>query len=125
MGRAIAVLRLTGRRSGARYTIPVSYQRNDGSVTIITKRLRTWWRNLIGGAPVAIRLAGVDHAGTATAVAGGEELFDAVAAFLHGRRIDARAYGLELRVDGSVDPDDLRQIIDELVVVEVRLSSER
>ena len=123
LGKAIAVLSLTGRRSGARYTIPVSYQRDGTSVRIITKRARTWWRNLIGGAPVAIRLAGVEHAATAAAMEGGDEMLDAVARFLHGRKVDAKAYGLELDDAGSVDREELSKIIDQLVVIDVHLRS--
>jgi hypothetical protein len=56
LSRWFAVLAWTGRQSGRRYTTPVSYVR-DGSTAFVTTGDR-WWRNLRGGAPVAMRVGG-------------------------------------------------------------------
>jgi hypothetical protein len=65
----LALLTVTGRRSGRRFTIPVGYVENDGVVTIVPSapERKRWWRNLRGGAPVTLRLRGVDRAGHAVA----------------------------------------------------------
>lgn len=52
LGRTIALITVTGRRTGKRYTTPVTYYRNGGTVTVLTKTFRTWWRNLERGEPV-------------------------------------------------------------------------
>ena len=70
----VALITVTGRRSGREFTIPVMYERDGDAVRIVVgaPERKLWWRILTGeGAPVRIRLAGVDHA--AHAVARGDE----------------------------------------------------
>jgi hypothetical protein len=66
LSRWFAVLSWTGRKTGQRYSTPVSYVR-EGSTAWITTGDR-WWHNLAGGAPVAIRLRGRWHEGHGVAV---------------------------------------------------------
>jgi hypothetical protein len=56
LSRWFAILAWTGRRSGRRYSTPVSYVREDDIVWVTTGD--RWWRNLSGGAPVMVRTAG-------------------------------------------------------------------
>ena len=65
----VALITVTGRRSGRSYTIPVGYRREDGRVVVVVgwPERKRWWRNLRRGAPVAIRVAGEDHNGWAVA----------------------------------------------------------
>ena len=56
----------TGNRSGRVYTTPVAYVREGATVYVTTGD--RWWRNLVGGAPVRVRLAGVWREARATAV---------------------------------------------------------
>jgi hypothetical protein len=58
-----AVLAWTGRKTGGRYSTPVSYLREGGTAYVTTGD--RWWRNLTGGPPVAMRIAGRWHEGTA------------------------------------------------------------
>jgi F420H(2)-dependent quinone reductase len=66
LSRWFAVLSWTGRKSGRRYATPVSYVR-EGRTAYLTTGDR-WWRNLIEGAPIAIRIAGRWYQGHAVAV---------------------------------------------------------
>jgi deazaflavin-dependent oxidoreductase (nitroreductase family) len=52
------VITVTGRKSGKRYTLPVSYIRDGKTLLVISQKDRTWWRNLRGGAPVTVLLQG-------------------------------------------------------------------
>ena len=56
LSRWFAVLAWTGRKTGRQYSTPVSYIR-EGSTAWVTTGDR-WWRNLIDGAPVRMRVAG-------------------------------------------------------------------
>jgi hypothetical protein len=70
LGRALALVTYTGRRSGRTITIPVGYRRAGDVVTIRVGApgAKTWWRNFLGdGGPAALRLAGVDRSGHAVA----------------------------------------------------------
>jgi nitroimidazol reductase NimA-like FMN-containing flavoprotein (pyridoxamine 5'-phosphate oxidase superfamily) len=55
-----------GRQSGKPYTLPVNYSRTGDMVTIISRRERTWWRNVRGGALVTLHLDGRDVKSWAT-----------------------------------------------------------
>ncbi|MGZ6645276.1 MAG: nitroreductase/quinone reductase family protein [Solirubrobacteraceae bacterium] len=65
----LALLTVTGRRSGRAFTFPVGYQRDGDRVTIGVDwpERKLWWRNLSEPAPVEIWLAGVRRAGTGRA----------------------------------------------------------
>jgi F420H(2)-dependent quinone reductase len=62
----LALLTVTGRRSGRAFTFPVGYHRDGERVTIDvgSPERKRWWRNLSDPAPVEIRLEGVRHGGT-------------------------------------------------------------
>jgi len=70
VGRNLAMLTYTGRRSGRTFTIPVGYRQQGDEVTIGVSMpdAKTWWRNFLGaGAPLSLRLAGADRTGHAVA----------------------------------------------------------
>ncbi len=60
MSGGVLLMTVAGRRTGRRYTFPVQYHREGDTITIISRRERTWWRNLRGGAPVTLRVRGHD-----------------------------------------------------------------
>jgi hypothetical protein len=65
----LALLTVTGRRSGRAFTFPVGYHRDGDRVTVGVDwpERKRWWRNLSDAAPVEIWLAGVRRHGTAQA----------------------------------------------------------
>jgi FAD/FMN-containing dehydrogenase len=67
----LALITLTGRRSGRAFTLPVGYRR-DGRVVKIavgSPQRKRWWRNLLDeGAPVRMRIRGTDYTGHAVAL---------------------------------------------------------
>jgi hypothetical protein len=69
--RWFAVLVWSGRKTGRRYSTPVAYVR-EGSTCYVTTGDR-WWRNLVGGAPVAMRIAGRWQQGNAVALTDAEQ----------------------------------------------------
>lgn len=66
----MALITVTGRRSGRRYTFPVAYSRDGDRVTIEVgwPERKVWWRNLRDGGPVVMRLRGVERTGQARAL---------------------------------------------------------
>ncbi len=66
----LALITVTGRKSGRELSFPVGYTRKGNIVTIAVgwPERKLWWRNLRGeGAPVRIRLQGTEHTGHAVA----------------------------------------------------------
>jgi deazaflavin-dependent oxidoreductase (nitroreductase family) len=65
--RGIVLLTVTGRRTGRRFSFPVQYVQ-DGDTLWITSGAgpeKTWWRNLVGGAPIEVFLRRHPFEGTA------------------------------------------------------------
>lgn len=123
IGKSVLLLTFTGRRSGRRYTTPVTYVRQDGTVIVLSRRSRTWWRNFETHPDVELRLAGCTHVGRAEAHPGSESDLATVSAFLKQRRVDARGYGVRLGDDGSPFEQDVRALLPTLVVVRVELAA--
>lgn len=67
---SLLLITYRGRRSGRRYTIPVMYAEQDGTLTIFVGHAeqKTWWRSIGEVASVEIRLRGRELAGQATVV---------------------------------------------------------
>jgi hypothetical protein len=66
----LALITVTGRKSGREYTFPTGYERDGDTVTITVSwpDQKVWWRNLRdGGAPVRLRLKGEERSGHAVA----------------------------------------------------------
>lgn len=65
--RGIVLLTVTGRRSGRRFSFPVQYVEDGGTLWIMSGAgpEKTWWRNLIGGARIAVLLRRHVSEGTA------------------------------------------------------------
>ena len=105
LSRWFALLSWTGNTSGRRYTTPVSYI-GEGATVWLTTGDR-WWRNLVGGAPVRMRVAGRRREGRGTAVTD----HDASAA-THARLFREHAWfrllsGIPAHASGGADPQAL------------------
>jgi hypothetical protein len=70
VGRNVAIITYAGRRSGRTISTPVAYRRSGDELQIAANlpEAKNWWRNFIGdGAPLSVRLNGIDHEGHAVA----------------------------------------------------------
>lgn len=119
VGQGVALLGFTGHKTGKRYAIPVSYQREGDTVTIITKRVRSWWRNFQTPAEVELRLAGRDYHGKAEITFDDEETLDFMTDYLAKRPIDAKAYGLD---KSEIAREKVARIIPHIVVIRVNIA---
>ena len=75
----LVLVQVTGRRTGRRYWIPVGYQRDGDTLTVLVSRpaRKQWWRNYRQPAPVEVWLRGRKRAGRAEVVAVGSPAFGA------------------------------------------------
>jgi F420H(2)-dependent quinone reductase len=70
VGRNVAIITYTGRRSGRTISTPVAFRRTGDELQIAANmpEAKTWWRNFVGdGAPLSVQLNGVDLAAHAVA----------------------------------------------------------
>jgi hypothetical protein len=65
----LALITVTGRRSGREYSFPVGYEQDGDRVTITVgwPDRKLWWRNLVGGGRVRMRIRGEERSGHAEA----------------------------------------------------------
>lgn len=115
------VLTYQGRKSGKRYTTPVSYVRDGQILTTTSSRERTWWRNLRGGTVVSVRLRGQDVRGESRAIEEPQEIVRRMTALLQKAPGLARAYGIQMDPGGRPDPDSLLQAAGSMVLIETHL----
>lgn len=81
LSKNLMLLTYTGRKSGTRYTIPVTYlEGEDGTIRVFSNQ--RWWRNLRPAAPVTLRLRGHEVEAAATVVEDRGTVAREVAAFL-------------------------------------------
>lgn len=67
MSDRLMILNFTGRKSGKHYSTPVSYiETEPGKLASFTKA--AWYKNMMGGAPVTVRVRGQVRKATATTV---------------------------------------------------------
>jgi deazaflavin-dependent oxidoreductase (nitroreductase family) len=120
VSKTVLLITFTGRKSGKTYTTPVSYSQSDGHVTIFTHA--NWWENLLGEAPVILRIRGQEIQGLAEPVADDKV---AVAAGLteHLRKVpsDARYYGVTFDEHGIPRAEEVEKAVQSTVMISVRL----
>ena len=100
----------TGRKTGKRYLTPVEYIERDGSIIFSTDD--RWWRNFIGGAPVALWLRGRRVPGTATPITDPEAVIAGLEALTGERESYARLANIETGRDGRTSRDELRREVE-------------
>jgi deazaflavin-dependent oxidoreductase (nitroreductase family) len=123
VSRTIMLITFTGRKSGRTYTTPVSYLRENGVVTLFTHGV--WWKNLIGGAPVTLRIQGKNLQGTAEPVTDDQEAkAESLLAMLRHNPRDAPYYGVTFDENGQPNPDELARGARDAVMVRIQLTGE-
>jgi hypothetical protein len=120
VGQGVALLTFTGRKTGKTYTLPVSYHRGDDTVTVVTKRLRNWWRNFETPTQVELRLAGRTYTGTAEAQTDNTEALEFMIDYLDKRPIDAKAYGLS---KNEITREKISAILPHIVVIRIAITA--
>jgi deazaflavin-dependent oxidoreductase (nitroreductase family) len=100
----------TGRKTGRSYTTPVSYVREGDRVFVTTGD--RWWRNLVGGGPVQLRIAGRAWTGTATLLTDREECIAVHTRLFRERPFFRRLAGLPAAPGGGADPADVARAVD-------------
>src|SRR3990172_6154709 len=101
ISKTIMQITFTGRKSGKKYTTPVSYSQYDDQVYVFTHA--AWWKNLRGGAAVTLHIRGQESQGWAEPVAEDKQ---AVAAGLtaHLRKVPSDARFYDVTFDDDANP---------------------
>lgn len=115
------LITVTGRKTGNKYTTPVGFYRDGDTLWIISHRDRTWWRNVVDGAEVEMRIRGKDVSGLAEAILDEDAVTAQVIEYV--RHIPMTAKGLGVRVEnGEPHPEDAACLAKQRMFVKIRLS---
>ena len=101
----LMVLTFTGRASGRLYTFPIGYMQEGN--TLISYSPYTWWRNLVGGAPVSVLLRGRTRSGTAEVFTETSTIEEGMAVYLVHNPGDAKYFKVSFDGEGHPDPEDV------------------
>lgn len=112
---------LTGRKTGREYSLPVNYFQDGDTLYIISKRYRTWWRNLRGGKPVRVWLRGKQTKGQATTDEAYVTIMENLKSFFQKRPDISRYFGVRLESNSQPHIQDIARLAQERVLVKVRL----
>jgi len=120
MSKNRMLLTYQGRKSGMRYTIPVSYLHEGESIVCFTDS--SWWKNLRGGAPVRMRLTGRDVAGMANPIdTDTEAIAKGLERMLQKIPSDARYYQVTVGPHGQLSASDLLRAAHTNVMIRIDL----
>lgn len=123
VSRQVVVLDFSGRRSGRRYTIPVTYLRRDGEILCMTERNGIWWRNLQGGVPVQLTLNGRSVSTTSQVeIDNNQQIAAALRLFCLRSRISAYFAGVGFDSDGEPKSADLVRAAEQHVLITLTLT---
>ena len=120
LSKSVMLITFTGRKTGHSYTTPVSYARDGNTVTAFTHA--AWARNLRGGAPVTLRLAGRDYAGQAEAIDDRATVVKGLSEFLRRVPRDARFYGVTLDSQKQPNPQDVERASATVTMLRIHLA---
>lgn len=123
VSKNMMVIGYTGRRSGKCYETPVNYVRNGDDLLATSYLNRTWWRNLLGGAPVTVWLTGKRIQANAEAYSDPVNVTRYLQAYLEKVPQHARYFNVALDEHGRLDPAQVSQAAKERVIVRVRLTT--
>ncbi len=121
ISRNFMLVTVKGRKSGKPYTTPVNYSRNGDTLTVVSQRDRTWWRNLRGGRPVTVRLQGRDWSGSGTVTEDDAGVTSGLAAYLRQNPQLAKYFAVSLDPSGEPLRDDVARAAKNRVVVQIKL----
>ena len=123
LSKSTMLITVSGRRSGKLYTVPVNYVREGGTLTVSSLRDRTWWKNVRGGATVAVRVQGQGLTGTADVLEDDEAVAAGLLDLLRANPRYASYYKVTLTPDGQpTNPEQIARLTQDRVIVRVRLS---
>jgi deazaflavin-dependent oxidoreductase (nitroreductase family) len=105
VGSRLITLYIVGRKSGARYSIPVAYTRHDDALLVGTPF--KWGRNLRTGEPVEIRLKGRLRQADVTVYKDEAEVARAYGTMCRDNRQFAKFNKVGFDAAGNPDPEDL------------------
>lgn len=121
LSAGMALITVTGRKTGKTYTTPVGYYVEGEYLWVITSRERKWWRNLQGGAGIQLLLKRKPVQGVAELEL--EEPAVAARMFEYLRHIPQAAKQMGIRMEnGKLNADDISRTAKERLFIRIKVA---
>lgn len=114
------LITVTGRKSGRQYTTPVNYVREGNTIWVISRRERTWWRNLRSPASVRLWLAGRDVTARAELLSDQADVAAHLGHYLRQMPMSGRSLGVPFE-NGTPDPAGLANAARDWLMIRIEL----
>ncbi len=120
VSKSLMLLSFTGRKSGKRFTTPVGYLRQGSTILVFSHS--AWWKNLIGGAPVSMRIQGQTIPGLAKPVDDPLEIKSMVRDLIAANGEErARQMGFWVS-DSDASPQEIQKAVAGTIFIKIRLA---
>ncbi len=120
LGDAFAVVSVRGHITGKPISTPVNIMRDGNTLTVVSLRTRTWWRNVRSGAQATVRLAGKTLRVRGDVHERPDQVREGLARVFALRPGHARYFGVHV-IDGGLSADDLRTTAATRVIVRLQV----
>jgi hypothetical protein len=121
ISQSTLLMTVAGRKSGRLYTIPMNYVRQGDILYTTSKRTRSWWRNLRGGAEVVLRVQGQALMAKAEVIEEPRAVAEELRCYFELAPKLAKYYGVKRDAQSHFDADAIQQVAAEMVLVRTRL----
>jgi hypothetical protein len=117
MGDELAVIAVTGRKTGRRISTPVNVSPWDGEYLVLSTRTRTWWRNLQAGRQGELHYRGKDFLVLARVLDRASGVLPVLKTYFEAHPGREKYFGIRTDPGGRCLEEDLRKAAEERVVV--------
>ena len=121
LDKGLMLVTISGRKSGKKYSTPVNYLQDGNTLWVTSLRARTWWRNLKGGAPLSVYLAGMQRTARGDVIEDQQAVAESLAAYFQKAPQLARYFKVGIDAAGQADRADCARAAQERVVVRIDL----
>lgn len=111
----LAVVTVTGRKTGRVYQVPVGYVEHDGEILVGSPG--TWTRNLRGGAPASVRVRGRELPMRGEVITDADQAAPLYKAVLARNPTHGRFVGITLDEQGEPRREQLRTAFERGIVL--------
>jgi hypothetical protein len=114
------LITVTGGKTGKKYSTPVGFYRDGDWLWVLTRRERTWWRNVKGGAEVCLLIKGKTLPARAEAELNETDVEAQLCEYI--RQIPMAAKSLGIRVENKrPNLDDVARVARDRLFVKIQL----
>lgn len=117
LGPNLALITVTGRKTGKAISTPVNIVRDGDAYIVISMRNRTWWRNLHGAAAAQLRASGKTYAVRGEIIEDVDEVGDGLRRYFQQNPQYAKYFDVHIASDGQADQADVQRVAAERIII--------